>query len=123
MNTNDIINILRQLDNQSLSSSVLPWQLQEINRAQPLPAGNTISPDRTRLLQYAKSLSVTQKEGDVDKIEYFCFIPASNNKWKVFIVDRFSRLLARLEDYEGEIKEGVGANQVLLAKAFLLKIE
>lgn len=120
MNTNDIINILRQLDNQSLQSSILPWQLQEINQAQLLTITTDPSPDD--LKRHARTLSQIKNEGDVDKSEYFCFIPASGKKWKVFLLDRFNRIIAQLEDYDGEIKEGQAQQKHLFTKAFLLKI-
>lgn len=117
MNTNDIINILRTLDNQDLSSTILPWQQLDISRAQQLPQGVTL-PSSDDITRDARSLSVVKKDGDLDKAEYFCFIPASRKKWKVFIVDRFNKVLAQLEDYQGDIT----SNNSPYNTAFLLKI-
>lgn len=107
MNTQDIINILRQLGNQSIQDFITPWQKQMICQAQELTAGVTYKPSPDKLLQYAKILSTIKVDGELDKIEFFCFLPATKKKWKVFVVDKFSRILAQLEDYDGEIKEAV----------------
>ena len=116
MNVNDIINILRQMDNQSLQSSILPWQMQDISKAQLLSA-NT-NPSAAELLKYARGLSSVCKEGDIDKTEYFCFLPVSSKRWKVFALDRFNRVLAQLEDFEGKISVG----EASYIDSFLLKI-
>lgn len=120
MNTNDIINILNQLDNRNLQSSVLPWQMQEINQAQLLP--NNTLPSNDDIRHYARALAQLKNDGDIDKAEYFCFVPASNKKWKVFLLDRFNRLIAQLEDYEGRIMEITQNQRTPCKKAFLLKI-
>lgn len=118
MNTNEIINALRLMDDTSLSSTILPWQVLEICQAKELD--RTTIPAQDKLAKYAKSLSKIKVEGDVEKVAFFCFVPIFGTKWKVYVVDKFNRLLAQLEDYEGEIKEAQAPNP-LIEEAFLLK--
>lgn len=116
MNTNDILNILKLLDNQGLLSNILKWQLREISSAQPLTA-NTY-PSNAELVKYAKGLSAICIEGDLDKAEFFCFLPVSREKWRVFVLDRFCCVLAQLENFEDVIYYGGNPYR----EAFLLKI-
>lgn len=118
MNTQDIINILRQLDSQSIQSSITPWQQAQISRVQKVPTGVTLTPTESELKQHARFLSVVKKDGDIEKSEYFCFVPASSKKWKVFLLDKFYKILALLEDYDGEIKD----NTTPYTSAFLLEM-
>ena len=121
MNTNEIIKVLSLMDDTSLSSTILPWQAVEICQAKELDPNKITDPTQDKLAKYARSLSKIKVEGDVEKVEYFCFVPMARDKWKVYVVDKFSRLLARLEDYEGEIKEGQSPNQKNIEDAFLLR--
>jgi hypothetical protein len=106
-NNETILKLLEQLGNQGKKSlSFLPWQEQMIGNA-----GVVVNPT---LLEQAKSLSPVFMEGDVKEAKYFCFLPASRRKWKVFLVDRYRKVIARLEDYEGLVQ-----NQT---SAFLLEI-
>lgn len=116
MNTNNILDILKQLDNQSLQSNTLKWQLQEISSAQPLTV-NT-NPSYAELVKYAKGLSAICRDGDLDKAEFFCFLPVSREKWRVFVLDRFCGVLAQLENFEDVIYYGGNPYR----EAFLLKI-
>lgn len=121
MNNVEIINTLINMDNKSSMPNILPWQVQEICRAQLLNV-NT-SPSKDELVKYAKSLSISIKTGgDVDNSKYFCFVPASKRRWKVFIVDRFSRVMAQLEDYEGVISEVINNTTHIYGNAFLVEI-
>lgn len=123
MNKNElIIKLIDMLGNQnSNSESLLPWQKQIISRATELDSNaNPTNPTKDELVKCAKALSPIDTIGAIDKAEYFCFLPLSSKKWKVFLVDKYNNVVTRLEDYEGRI------NNVQTKKAFsevfLLKI-
>ena len=129
MNNNElIIKLIGMLGNQnSKSESLLPWQKQDISRATELdPVVNPTKPSKDELLKCVKFLSPIDTIGDIDKAEYFCFLPLSSKKWKVFLVDKYNNIVTRLEDYEGRITIPVVINNVQTQKAFsevfLLKI-
>lgn len=130
MNNNElIIKLISMLGNQnSNSESLLPWQKQIISRATELDSIAILTnPTKDELVKFAKSLSPIDIIGDIDKAEYFCFLPVAKKKWKVFLVDKFNNVIARMEDYEDaiiDITQPIAPNQPqpLYLEVFLLKI-
>ena len=118
MDIKEIICILNALDNDSCPSVILPWQEEAIKNAKVLDSKKMLSDNDVPLLNCAKTLSPVCK-GNIEKFEYFCFMPVLSKRWKVYVLDKDKNVLARLEDFEDGIKSGSDSQN----EAFLLKIE
>lgn len=112
----EIVNRLGQLDNQRIESNLLPWQRQDIAKAQLLSADAATTPTQDELVRCARGLSSKWTSVCHDRAENFCFLKAGGNTWKVFLVDKYNSVLAQLDDYEGSI---TGVSE----QSFLLKIQ
>lgn len=110
----EIVNKLGQLDNQRIETNLLPWQRQDVAKAQLLSTATT--PPQVDLWRRARGLSSKWPSGCYERAECFCFLNAGGDTWKVFLVDKYNSVLAQLDDYKGSI---VGVSE----PSFLLKIQ
>lgn len=119
MKTAEIINILKDMNKTNFNSIALPWQPSLICGAQTL--NNVTDSNGNSILPFVKALSAVQIESgtDMNNAKYFCFIPLSSNRWRVYVLSRFRCILAQLEDYNGDIL----ANNVSVVNSFVLSID
>ena len=117
MTIQEIINNLRDMDNKLSFSATMPWQTALISDAKELK--NVTDSNEKSILPFVMALSAVRVEcnADVSNAYYFCLIPLSGKKWKVYVLNRFRRVLAQLEDFEGEIY----SEKTSVATSFLLK--
>lgn len=103
MTIQEIIKNLRYMDNNN--SSILPWQPSLICDAQEL---TNVTSNGNDILPFVKALNAVwvANNADLCSVCFFCFIPLSEKKWKVYVLNRFRQVLAQLENYEGEIQLG-----------------
>ena len=120
MNTNEIINALRQMDNQNLLSSKLPWQ--KTLFASATIVNSAINGRGEDIMQYLQTMTPVCLYDDPEKSYFFGLIPISDRQWRFFVLDRFRNQIARMEDYKGTIRNNATQPPTPITTAFLLKI-
>ena len=86
MTIQEIINNLRDMDNKLSFSATMPWQTALISDAKELK--NVTDSNEKSILPFVMALSAVRVEcnADVSNAYYFCLIPLSGKKWKVYVL-------------------------------------